>query len=132
MDEAAADGFTVTLVWAVADWPDGPPLEGGRPVAALGGRAPQQAVRSVTVGVRPGQTVQDLLDEHLGAAARARIAARGAHVAVYGRRLRPGMRLHPNDRIELLAPVHADVKAARARRVNAERAARDHDKWRGR
>ena len=132
MTEGTA-GITVSLVWAESDWPDGAPVQArARRVAALPVAAPQQTVFENRVLLPAAARIEEALQPLLTEAAQARIAQRRAHVAVYGRRMRPGMTLFDGDRIELLGPISAEPRQARMRRVSAERAEGADSRWRGR
>ncbi|MEZ5650653.1 MAG: RnfH family protein [Burkholderiaceae bacterium] len=116
--------ITVELVWSQADWPQGAPVTGDSArLGALAEPAAQRELRVRSVTLAAGAAVEAVFETCLTDDARSLVGQRLAHVAVFGRRMRPGMPLHDGDRIELLGPVSADPRSARMERVAAERAA---------
>lgn len=109
----APASIEVELVWVEADQTI------GRRVFAL----PQ--------GSRVVDALAALRADEGAAAVIGRLGRGELQTAIHGERCEPGAMLHAGDRIELLADLSVDPKAARRRRVEKRRALEPRSKWRG-
>jgi Uncharacterized protein conserved in bacteria len=93
------------------------------------GRADQYHLQRTQHRVAAGSTIRQLLQQALQegqtVTLMADIEQKRLGLSRFGRRAWLDDPLHPDDRIEILCPVVADVKAARFERVTKARAARN-------
>ncbi len=84
----------------------------------------------LAAGARVADALEALRARPVAAPALERLARGELQAAIYGERCAAATSLHPGDRIELLAPLEAEPKAARRRRVEQRRALDPRNRWR--